>query len=120
MEPININPAKDTPKVILNAGTGIFEISGCSMPNDVEQFYRPIMDWLEEYDKSPNESTIVNFKFSYFNTASAKMLLDIVMILEKIPNVVIKWHFASDDDEMREAGEDFADIAEVAIEMIEY
>jgi len=120
MDPIKVNATDDTPGIILDASSGFFEISGRSLPEDVVKFYKPILDWLEEYGKSPNPSTVFNFKLSYFNTASSKIILDILMKLEGIANIAIKWHYPSDDEDMMEAGEEYADIVDVPIEMIEY
>ena len=120
MNPIIISATEDTPGVRLDAASDIFEISGRSLPEDVVKFYKPILDWLEEYGKAPNASTVFDFKLSYFNTASSKIILDILMKLEGIANIAIKWHYPSDDEDMMEAGEEYADIVDVAIEMVEY
>ena len=120
MDPIMINATEDTPGIRLDAGNGIFEISGRSLPEDVIKFYKPILDWLDEYAQSPNDNTVFNFKLSYFNTASSKIILDILMKLEGVKNIAIKWYYPSDDEDMMEAGEEYADIVDVPIELIEY
>jgi len=124
MNPIIISATEDTPGIRLDATNDVFEISGRSLPEDVVKFYKPIIDWLEEYAQSPNEKTVFNFKLSYFNTASSKIILDILMKLEGMhdggKNISIKWHYPSDDEDMMEAGEEYADIVGVPIEMVEY
>ncbi|MDR1171909.1 MAG: DUF1987 domain-containing protein [Bacteroidales bacterium] len=124
MDPIIISATEDTPGIRLDAANNIFEISGRSLPEDVVKFYRPILDWLDTYAQSPNEHTVFDFKLSYFNTASSKIILDILMKLEGIHNdgkkLTIKWHYPSDDEDMMEAGEEYADIVDVPIELVEY
>jgi len=124
MNSIIISATEDTPGIRLDATSDIFEISGRSLPEDVVKFYKPILDWLDEYAQSPNENTVFNFKLSYFNTASSKIILDIMMKLEGMHDagkkVSIKWHYPSDDEDMMEAGEEYADIVSVPIEMVEY
>ena len=124
MDPIIISATEDTPGIKLDATNDIFELSGRSLPEDVVKFYKPILDWLDEYSQSPNETTVFDFKLSYFNTASSKIILDILMKLEGIHNdgrnITIKWHYPSDDEDMMEAGEEYADIVDVPIELIEY
>ena len=120
MNPIVISATEDTPGVRLDAASDIFELSGRSLPEDVVKFYKPILDWLDEYAQSPNALTVFDFKLSYFNTASSKIILDILMKLEGISNIAIKWHYPSDDEDMMEAGEEYADIVDVPIEMVEY
>ena len=124
MNPINISATEDTPGIRLDAANDIFEITGRSLPEDVIKFYKPILDWLDEYTQSPNAHTVFDFKLSYFNTASSKIILDIMMKLEGIHNdgksISIKWHYPSDDEDMMEAGEEYADIVDIPIELIEY
>lgn len=124
MELINIEATDETPKVILNPETHVFEFSGKSLPEDVTQFYNPLMEWLESYQGNPGEATKAIFKMDYFNTASSKLILDILMLLEEIheetDGVVVEWHFREDDEDMEEAGEEYADIVDVPFEAISF
>lgn len=122
MEVIKILGTDDTPTVTLDATNDIFEIAGRSLPEDVNAFYAPIVAWMDKYNQSPKPKTIFNFKLVYFNTASSKMLLDILMKLEELvktgKEVVVKWHYSEDDEDMKEAGEEYADIVDVPFEQI--
>jgi len=124
MEAIKIKGTEDTPNVILDAAENNMEISGRSLPEDVSSFYGPILNWLTEYSKNPNPKTIFNFRLVYFNTASSKLILDILMKLEELNkkgnNVVVRWYFPEDDEDMQEAGSEYADIVEVPFEQISY
>jgi hypothetical protein len=124
METIKIMGTDDTPTVILDAENDIFEISGRSLPEDVTAFYDPILNWLDEYAAAPNPKTIFTFKLVYFNTASSKLLLDILMKLEELhednKEVLIKWYYPEDDEDMQEAGEEYADIVDVPFEQVSY
>ncbi len=126
MDIIRIQGTEDTPKVILDASTDnpYMEISGRSLPEDVVTFYDPILNWLDKYIEKPLEKTIFNFKLEYFNTASSKLLLDILLKLELLHeegnDVLIRWHFPDDDEDMEEAGEEYADIVEVPFEQVSY
>lgn len=82
MEAIKIKGTEDTPNVILDAAENLMEISGRSLPEDVSSFYGLILNWLADYVKSPNPKTVFNFKLVYFNTASSKLILDILMKLK--------------------------------------
>ncbi|HYX07674.1 MAG TPA: DUF1987 domain-containing protein [Bacteroidales bacterium] len=124
METIKIAGTEDTPNVILDAANDIMEISGRSLPEDVASFYEPVLNWLDEYAKSPNPKTVFNFKLVYFNTASSKLLLDILMKLEELhengAEVLIKWHYPEDDEDMAEAGEEYADIVDIPFEKVSH
>ncbi len=126
LQPIKIQGTDDTPKVILdpNNGNPIFEISGRSLPEDVVAFYEPILEWLDEYAQEPLKKTVFDFKLEYFNTASSKLLLDVLLKLEDMyedgNEILVRWHYPEDDEDMEEAGEEYADIVEVPFEQVSY
>jgi hypothetical protein len=124
METIKIQGTEDTPRIILDAENDMMEISGRSLPEDVSSFYEPVLNWLADYSEKPNNKTIFNFKLTYFNTASSKLLLDILMKLEEMHengyDVLIRWHYPEEDEDMAEAGEEYADIVDVPFEQVAY
>jgi len=124
MNSINIKGTDDTPNVILDKEKGLLEISGRSLPEDVNMFYEQILNWIDEYSENPNDRTEFNFKLEYFNTASSKVILDILLkfeeIVEKGKEVVIKWHYHEDEEDMLEAGEEYADIVEIPFDYVVY
>lgn len=120
MEIINLEGAEDTPKIILDKGNGIFEISGRSLPEDSAEFFQPVLDWLQNYQASPNPKTEFVFKLEYFNTASSKLILDILSRLEELPGISIIWYFHEDDEDMEEAGEEFSELVEIPFEFKTY
>ncbi len=124
MEALIIEATDDTPKVVLDPSNNNFEFSGKSLPEDVTTFYGPIMEWLDGYASSPNDKTIVKFNLVYFNTASSKLILDILFKLEEIfdegNEIAIEWHYQEEDEDMEEAGEEYADLVEMPLELKSY
>ncbi|HON17668.1 MAG TPA: DUF1987 domain-containing protein [Salinivirgaceae bacterium] len=124
MEPLYIQGTDESPTVILDKAAGKFEFSGKSLPEDVKTFYQPILEWLENYSTNPNPDTIVSFKMEYFNSASAKQIMDVLSVFEKIHKsgnkVLIRWHFMSDDEDMEDAGASYEGIVDVPIELVAY
>ena len=122
MRNLVIEPTSKTPKVILNADLGIFEITGRSIPEDAIGFYRKILDWIEEYSKSPLAETSFKFQLEYFNTSSSKCLLDIFRKLERMHKnghkVTIRWHYDADDEDMAETGQDYQALLDVPFELV--
>ena len=112
MDVLNLEGTEDTPKVVLDKPNGNFEISGRSLPADSAEFYQPILDWLAEYKESPNEETPFIFKLEYFNTASSKLILDVLSKLENIEGASVMWYYHEDDEDMLEAGEEFEDLVD--------
>ncbi len=123
MEPISIEGTAKTPTVKFDSQSGVMEIKGRSIPENSIEFYKPLVDWLDEYAKSPKDLTQVNIQLEYFNTSSSKCILDVFKKLENIhkgkSEVIINWYYEEDDEDMLEAGEDYESIIRVPFKMIE-
>lgn len=123
MEPIIIEGTPKTPSVKFDANKGIVEIKGRSIPENSIEFYKPLVDWLEQYSANPAPKTIVNIHLEYFNTSSSKCILDVFKKLEAIHkakhDVVVNWYYEEDDEDMLEAGEDYESIIRIPFKMVE-
>ena len=124
MEIFNIESTEDSPQIVLDRESNILEISGRSLPEDVNTFYEPMMSWIEEYTKDPLDVTVFNFKLTYFNTASSKIILDILTqfeeMIEEGHEVMVRWHYPEEDEDMMEAGEEYSEMVDVPFEMVSY
>lgn len=131
MEVILLPHTTTSPAVNFNLEKNIFEISGCSRPEDVVDFYGGIVEWLADLKKLINEELITKtienpmvfkLKFDYFNSSSAKFILDIVLLINELflnkLNVKIEWYYKEDDDDMLETGQEFIDIVNCPIDFI--
>lgn len=122
MNQLIIQETEDTPKINFNVDKNIFEISGRSYPDNVFLFYEPVFAWLNNYANNPKKITNFIFKLDYFNTASAKILFDILMILDNIHTqgntVEIKWFYKKEDEDMKEAGESYIKLVKSPIDVI--
>lgn len=123
MDALRIPATDDTPEVKLDA-KGEFEFSGKSLPEDAASFYAPIIDWIDIYGQNVNDPSVFKFKLMYFNTASSKMILDILMKLEDLSedgaDIKVEWHYEEKNEDMEEAGEEYSEIVEVPFEMVSY
>jgi hypothetical protein len=123
MESLTLDGTTKTPNVSFDATKGVLEIKGRSIPENSIEFYKPLVDWLEEYANGPLAKTVVNVHLEYFNTSSSKCILDVFKKLETIHknkyDVQINWYYEEDDEDMLEAGEDYESIIRVPFKMIE-
>jgi len=123
MEALSIEGTAKTPVVRFNAQEGVIEIKGRSIPENSIEFYKPLVEWLEEYSSAPLDLTQVNVQLECFNTSSSKWILDVFKELEAIhkgkSEVIINWYYEEDDEDMLEAGEDYESIIRVPFKMIE-
>lgn len=124
MNALRIEATDETPKVILDKGTNELLFSGKSLPEDVSSFYEPILNWLDEYMADPLPKSKFIFDFVYFNTASSKIILDILFKLEELKesgnDTIILWRFKAEDEDMEEAGEEYSEIVDIPFEMESY
>jgi hypothetical protein len=132
MKPLDIEPTDFTPKVHFDPDNSIFEISGFSRPENVIGFYRPILKWLEEYNEdvlSQNREfnkrlLTLNLRMTYFNSASSKFLLDILLefmkFLSKGNEIEVNWYYEEGDEEIMESGEEISDMLGFTFNFISY
>jgi len=123
MQTLNIAGTEDTPEILFNETNGEFVLSGRSLPEDVTTFYKPVFEWLEAFENNPSSKITFKFKLEYFNTASSKIILDILMKLEDIldskqADLKIEWFYFESDDDMLEAGEEYKELVEVPFNLI--
>jgi len=120
MDILSIEGTDETPRVILDKARGIFEISGRSLPEDSPEFYNPVLEWISNYSKDPNPTTVFLFKLEYSNTASSKLIQDVMLALEKVKNTKIIWYYESEDEDMEQSGHEFAELVNVPFEFKTY
>ena len=124
MNILSYTPEGYLPGIILDRDTGKFEISGKTCPEDAIEFYEPVFQWIEEYSKNPLEKTVFDFKLTYFNTVSSKIIMMIMVRLEELHEegneVVIRWFYPEEDEDLEESGIDFESMLDMKFEFIPY
>ena len=122
MEKIEIDPTATTPKISFRPEQGYFEVSGKSLPENSFEFYKPLLDFMEVYTEHPVENTTLVFKLQYFNTSSTSHFLRMIKKFEKIHlnglSAIVQWFYDQDDEDMKEAGEDFKVLSKLPIDII--
>ncbi len=114
MESIKLEPTKRTPGIDFNFSAGTFAISGESYPEDVNKFFGPLIEQLEQHLQSlSGGSATVTFDLIYFNSTTAKILMGLFETLEEAAAagnaITIAWSYAADDSNMEELGQEFAE-----------
>jgi SiaC family regulatory phosphoprotein len=131
MENYKVEATENTPLIELDHNNHTLLFQGDSRPENVQQFYSHVIEWLDNYGKhlyflkDLNNASIkidCNFKFEYFNSSSAKYIMDIITMLSKFDNGVtlnINWYYEEMDEDMQEAGEEFEDMMGVKFNFIQ-
>lgn len=121
MNRLTIRKTKQTPEVNFDPASGLIEISGRSIPENTLEFFKPILGWLDEYVSNPCNNTVFKVYLEYLNTSSSKYLFEIFRILERIKTtgnqIKIEWYYEEDVEEMKETGEDYAEMIKIPFEI---
>ncbi len=116
-------PTRECPYVCLDGEAGTLDFSGTSMPENPLQVYAPVLEWVDGYVAHPAARTLVRFRFTYFNTASSKMVLTVLerlaVLLEADHPLRVEWYYGPDDEDMRDAGREYGELAGVPVELVE-
>lgn len=109
---LNITPTLRTAKVSFDSSQGILEFSGISIPENADAFFQPVYNWLEKLQASHKSDVTVRINLTYFNTSSVRHLLIILKtLITGFPERIrIEWIYESDDEEIRERGEQLSEV----------
>jgi len=122
LEKYIIQEEDDTPEIFLDSKDGVIWFKGKSIPENAVSFYKPIIDWLNIYKDKPALQTKVSFEFDYYNTATDRQLVKILLILEEISKnnkVNVEWSYNTGDISMLNDGKKFKELIDLNIEIIE-
>jgi hypothetical protein len=100
------NPTKRTPWIILEPGK-IF-IMGRSIPENPNNFYRPIQEWISNFVHDYEEKSKIELGFEYINTSSIKWIFTILKELSEMRDIAnrasVTWYYEHGDEDMCELG----------------
>lgn len=117
MKPLKIESTKFTPKVHFDPANHVFLISGFSLPENVSEFYTPVLKWLDNFINEVNgnyESIKFTFRLVYYNSGSFKVIINILLKLvsltKKSVNVDIDWYYDEDDNQLKDIGKELSEL----------
>ena len=123
MENLQIEKTSRTPSISFDAEKGLLEIKGMSIPQNSKEFYKPILQWIEQYSQNPKSKTVMIVRFNLYNTATAKHITDMFKTFEALHkkghDIKIQWQYEQGDESYELDGKDFAEWFDVPIEVVE-
>jgi hypothetical protein len=118
-----LEETEDTPKINFDRTENVFRIKGRSYPENARDFYKPVLDWLEQYSESPNKETELEVDLEYVNSGSVKEVFRMLYIIEDIMEAgnesKVKWCYRKGDELMQQTGIEFGKFLEVPVELVE-
>lgn len=134
MNNLILEKTDNTPGVELNSDKRRIEFTGDSRPENAKLFFEPIFNWISEFETQLHSiskqstdvlKTDVNFKLEYFNSSSAKYVIELIKAVHKIESgsnskvkVEINWHYEEDDEDLRDAGKEFVRMTGIEMNFI--
>ena len=111
MKELIVDETQNTPGVNFNPSDGILEIEGKSIPEKPDEFYNPLLDWIQQYFEDPKDFTLIKIKLEYINSSSTKYMLSmfrsIQQYYEKGHDCRINWYYEEDDVPILDMGKHF-------------
>ena len=124
MESQMIAATDRSPEVQLDVVNRMVSFAGEAYPEDAAAFWGPILQEMQRIlEQAPEELLQVDFHLEYFNSSSAKALMNIFQLLELAAEngakIRVRWYFQEGDDTIEESGVDFSeDLKAVEFESI--
>jgi hypothetical protein len=114
MDNLTIAATERSPAVDFDFAAGRLSLKGESYPEDASAVFGPIFAALEGFlATAKGRDVTFDFDLTYFNSSSAKALMNMFQMLDQAAaagcRLAVNWFYASDDDTMKEFGEDFSE-----------
>ncbi len=109
MENLILKQTDDTPEI--NFGTdGCLKLTGISIPENVINFYTPVINWIKDLENNtPSEISLI-FEIEYINTSSTRAFIDLIKKVVSLDKndcqIRIVWRYREEDHDNLELGKD--------------
>lgn len=114
-----IPKTNQTPLVELDTITGTLSMYGKMVPENPIDFFEKINQTVDDYLRQNPDKLEINMRLDYFNTVSSKMLSKFFRKVTTGHKPTLNWFYEKDDIELKEAGEDYSQILNYPINVIE-
>ena len=127
MNSLKIEATTFTPEINFDITNNTLSLLKVSKPENAITFYKPLFDFIDNFEKSKVKSKvakelIVDFNFDYFNTATAKVLYELLAKFKKIQkqgvNIIINWYYHADDEDQLEEGQIMSEALDMSFNFV--
>lgn len=113
MQKIDIQKTISTPHMIIDEENNYLMLSGESFPENIVNFYEPLMTWIDDYLESDFATFTFDCSLVYFNSSTSKLLMNILNAMNEAAahgkKVIVNWHSSKENDVIIECGEEFGE-----------
>lgn len=101
MENLKIEKSNSTPEIDFRT-SGELALTGVTYPEDAFKFYEPVSKWLKDFKHHlPKNKITLNVELDYVNTASLRILIDIINTVNSYKEsneVEMFWKYEDEDN----------------------
>lgn len=122
MNSLRIEATTFTPEINFDIDTNTLSFLKVSKPANAIDFYKPVFEFIDLFEKEKIKSKIVkeliiNIQFDYFNTATAKIIFELLGKFKRIEEqgvgIVVNWFYHPEDEDLLEEGEIMSESVEL-------
>jgi hypothetical protein len=118
---LSIDATKYTPEINFQS-CGSLKIRGRSLPNNPEEFFSVMDDWITQYIINPAEITCLDLVFETISADSCKYVYFIIQKIKYIgykdKKFSINWYYEDGFDDILKIGEDFSSALDIPFNFI--
>ena len=127
MNTLKIEATTFTPEINFDIENNTLSFLKVSKPANAIEFYKPVFEFLDHFEKSKVKSKVINeliidFKFDYFNTATAKILYELLKKIKNIQeqgvDIIINWYYHPEDEDLLEEGEIMSEALDLSFNFV--
>jgi hypothetical protein len=110
-----------TPRIEFTGITGEMVLQGRSIPENAAKVYEPLLEWINEYVKSPCSTTNFHLRLEYFNSSSLIWIVKIITALGniKLSGALLYIHFYFEIEDFDEGiSDELKDLIDVLADKI--
>jgi hypothetical protein len=119
MDHLVIAQTEHTP-LISFLSNGLMEISGKSINEDSQEFWSPVISWVQTYSVNPSTKTCLNLFIESLDTSSSSALVEVLYLLKEMikegNEVHVHWNYEENDLDMLELGKDMEVLTQIGFE----
>ncbi len=112
LDPLIITSTIRTAGVHFDAQTAILNINGNSIPENSDEFFQPLYDWVDKFKVEYNGKVTFRIFMTYFNTSTIRHIIGVMKrLIQRYGNdVTIIWAYEKGDEEIMDRGQDISEV----------
>lgn len=116
---IHIAAKENMPEIQFDTIKGELSIAGKSYPENIIESYSKLTEAIQLYIRNNHKKTVVHFNWKYYNTATAKYIVKLIVDLNKCSSKIeVYWHCSLDFTMMIEKADLLSDVLDIPFKMV--